>query len=187
MTGAGDLMRRWPPLRRLVWRAGRRLYCAARGEPRRNSIAVNGEAYVQQCVVAALAPGETLTAFDIGAYHGEWSLSLLDLLRAAGRGDARLRAFEPATGSRAQLRAALAAHPLGALVAVDAVALSDAAGRARFALMSENGGSNSLSAPDGEPPCGWLKVETCDLTSFCRREGIERIHSSNATRRGMIH
>lgn len=38
------------PLRRLAWRLGRRVYCAARGEPNQNPITTNGEAYVQACV-----------------------------------------------------------------------------------------------------------------------------------------
>lgn len=170
-----DLLRRSPLLRRLAWRAGRRLYCAARGEPRRNRIADNGEAYVQRCVVAALEPSERLTAFDIGAHEGEWSLSLLDALGAGGRAAASLRAFEPSPMTRARLGAALAAHPLGALVAIEEIAVSDARGSARLAVMCEQGGTNTLHAA-GEPPSGYVEVETCDLSAFCRRVGVDHIH-----------
>jgi FkbM family methyltransferase len=170
-----DLLRRSPLLRRLAWRAGRRLYCAARGELYRNRIAENGEAYVQRCAVAALAPRETLTAFDIGAHEGEWSLSLLEALVAGGRAAAVLRAFEPSAAARARLEAALAAHPLGALVAIEEIALSDAIGSARLAVMCEQGGTNTLHAA-GEPPGGFVEVETCDLSSYCRREGVNHVH-----------
>jgi hypothetical protein len=39
-------------LRRFLWRAGRALYCYARGEVT-NDIETNGEAYVQACVQQA--------------------------------------------------------------------------------------------------------------------------------------
>jgi hypothetical protein len=74
-----------PALRRWAWRAGRRLYCAARGEPRTNDIAANGEAYVQACVAAAVPIDTTLVAVDIGANRGAWSLSLLHALSAERR------------------------------------------------------------------------------------------------------
>lgn len=56
-----------PAVRRLVWRAGRRLCCAARGEAIGNSIAINGEAYVQRCAVRALGAQGKRVAFDVAA------------------------------------------------------------------------------------------------------------------------
>ena len=64
-------------LRRIVWRLGRKLYCTARGEGA-NQMDINGEAYVQERVLAAAKPGETLTVFDVGANLGEWTQSLID-------------------------------------------------------------------------------------------------------------
>lgn len=171
-----DLLRRSTVLRRLAWRAGRRLYCAARGEPRINRIADNGEAFVQRCVVAALPAEETPAIFDIGAHEGEWSVSLLDALAAVGRNAATLRAFEPAAAIRLQLRPALSAHPLGALVVIEEIAVSDRQGEARLAVIGGSGGANTLHASDAEPPVGWLDVATCDLSSYCRREGIDHLH-----------
>jgi hypothetical protein len=95
-----DLLPPPPPLRRLAWRLGRRLYCAARGEPSPNAIEANGEANLQRWVVQALPPAVTPVACDIGADVGDWSLSLLNALRAAGRDDARIFAFEPVPAAR---------------------------------------------------------------------------------------
>ncbi len=168
-----------PPFRRFAWRAGRRLYCAARGEPRRNAIATNGEAYVQRCVVAAIPHETPLTAFDIGANAGEWSLSLLDALKRAKRSDSALiHAFEPVPATRARLDAALAQNPLGHMVATHPLAASDTAGRARIAVMCADGGTNSLhpGTTAGEPPGGWVDVETIDLASYCGRRQIAHLH-----------
>lgn len=170
-------LRRLIDLRRLAWRAGRRLYCAARGEPRRNAITENGEAYVQRRVVAALPPGETLTAIDVGANQGDWSRTLLDALRASRRDMACIHAFEPVPATRERLRATLAAHPLGGLVLVEEAAVSDVAGRARIASMCPGGGIDSLHAASSEtPPGGWIEVETCNLASFFDSRNIGRAH-----------
>jgi hypothetical protein len=47
-----------------------------------------------------------------------------------------------------------------------------------MAIMSSTGGTNSLHFTDngGEPPGGWIGVETDTLTAFCTRNEIDRIH-----------
>jgi len=173
---ADSLLRRFPPLRRLAWRAGRRLYCAARGEPRQNAIATNGEAYLQRKVVAARR-GAPLAVMDIGANEGEWTLSLLDAIGAAAHdGPVAIHAFEPASATFDRLLARLEGRPAGACVTPRRLALSDSCGNARIALTSPGGGTNSLHAGSATPSGGFETVETVDLTECCRREGIDHLH-----------
>ena len=175
------------PLRRLGWRVGRRLYCAARGEPHRNAIASNGEAYVQACVVAALPATAALTALDIGANEGEWTLSLLDALSAAGRGSqgTRIRSFEPVPATLARLRSAVDRHELGRLVSLQPVALSDTAARVEMTIMSATGGTNTLHGGGDAPATGSrLEIQTITLDAFCAQEGIARIHLAKADTEG---
>jgi len=167
------LLRKVPPLRRLTWRVGRRLYCAARGEPRRNDIALNGEALVQRCIARAAGP---LVIFDIGANKGEWSLSMLDALAAAGVEDAALHVFEPVPETRGRLTQALAAHPLGRCAHIRALAASDSSGRAQMARMSEDGGVDTLHGDDTPPPCGFVETETVDLFTYFQRETVAHAH-----------
>src|SRR5207253_99422 len=89
--------------RRLAWRAGRRLYCLARGEIP-NAIQNNGEAYVQACVLKGTESfHDRLTVFDVGANVGEWTCSLLEMLPDSLVVTTRLLAFEPVPLTRAKL------------------------------------------------------------------------------------
>lgn len=78
--------------RRVAWRVGRRLYCAARGEGA-NRMAVNGESYVQGRLLAAA--DRPLTVLDVGANIGDWTQSLLDQHASRPEIDLRVFAFEP--------------------------------------------------------------------------------------------
>jgi len=164
------------PLRRFGWRLGRRLYCAARGEPHPNIIASNGEAYVQRCVAAAVLPN-ALTVCDIGANKGEWTLSLLDTLQKVRRSTERttVHIFEPVPSTLERLCANLARHPLQRVVQTHPLALSDKAGRAQMTIMNAEGTTNSLH--EGvEPPIGSVEVETVTLDELCSRLGISHLH-----------
>jgi FkbM family methyltransferase len=167
-------LRARPGMRRLLWRLARRLYCAARGEPARNEIAVNGEAALQRAVVAS-APVGPLVVCDVGANHGDWSLALLDVLAAARREDARIFAFEPIPVAQARLSRALARHPLGRLVEMETRGLSSAPGGARFAVMEDDSGTHSLHVGDAAPN-GWIDVALTDLASFAKERGIAHFH-----------
>jgi hypothetical protein len=147
-----DLLLAAPPRRRLAWGLGRRLYCAAREETWPNAIATNGEANLQRWVVQALPPAVTPLICDIGAYVGDWSLSLLDAMHAAGRVDARIFAFEPVPTAPMWFEAALAPHPLARLVETQACAVSDSCDKAKIAILGELGGVNTLSAETTAPP-----------------------------------
>lgn len=175
-----------PALRRLAWRLGRRLYCAARGEPLRNAIASNGEAWVQACVVRHVAPAERLVAFDIGANEGEWTRSLIATLPEARRTPeaARIEAFEPVPGTIRRLEAAIGATGAAAVARINRVALSDRPGRSAMAIMSETGGTNSLHGT-AEAGAGLvIEVETETLDAFCAANGIAHVHLAKSDTEG---
>src|SRR6056297_715058 len=90
-------------MRRLVWRLGRKLYCAARGEGA-NSIQSNGEAYVQRCVVRGADRNDEVVIFDVGANLGEWTASFIAEANAQRRTTFRLWAFEPSPETWTRLR-----------------------------------------------------------------------------------
>ena len=172
------ILTRTPSLRRIAWRAGRALYCAARGERVSQDIAADGEAYVQECVIRAVPLSTQLRVIDIGANQGDWTLSLLRLLPPERRHTVRIDCFEPVARTRERLRAALAAQERGELAEIHALAISDDSGPARMALMSESGGTNSIHF-DGSgraPPGGWVNVEKITLAAFFTGHGVRHVH-----------
>jgi FkbM family methyltransferase len=178
----------FPAVRSSVWRLGRRLYCAARGEPLANNIRTNGEAYVQACVAKAVPIETVLVAVDIGAYQGEWTLSLLKALPAERRrrGNIKLDLFEPIPTTVGQLRHTIANDQLGSKAQVHCLAMSDKSGEAFIAVMSETGGTNSLhfETAGGRPPGGWIPINTVTLSEFSRQHGIAHIHLAKCDTEG---
>lgn len=169
----GSLIDASPVARRLAWRVGRLLYRDARGEVRRNRPDVNGESYVQRAVIAATAAQRALTVLDIGANQGEWSRLVLEQLPAARRSPERLRmhAFEPVPSTRERLARTLSALSGGGLVQVEGIALSDVAGRAPMAILSDTGGTNTLQfdAALASSALATIEIETETLSQFCAR------------------
>lgn len=173
---------RWA--RRLAWRAGRRLYCHARGEVA-NAMASNGEAYVQGCVLRAceVVPGP-ITVFDIGANVGEWTRMLLDQTSGA-RGEAlKVYMFEPVPSTYTKLEKNVAA--MGKAVHTFQLALSDRASMDRMALLSETGGTNTLEFDDeiGANALGVIEIEKTTLATFCTDREITHIHLAKCDTEG---
>jgi FkbM family methyltransferase len=169
-----------PRLRRLAWRSGRKLYSCARGEPSRNNIRVNGEAYVQACVVRALLPEHSLCIADIGANQGDWTLSLLHAMAdyKATRNPHRIHLFEPVPATVERLRASLATADAKDWTAVHPLAVSDLPGTAPMGVMSATGGTNTLHAghATGASVGAWIGVEKITLADFWAQQGIVRMH-----------
>lgn len=178
----------FPAARRFTWRLGRRLYCAARGEPRKNNIGFNGEAYVQSCVARAVPIDTPLRVLDIGANQGEWTLSLLATLASerGAHGNVKIDLFEPTPTTTERLIRALADAGVGPLTEIHGLAISDSAGKVKLAVMSDTGGSNSLHFDRATcaPPGGWIDVETDTLADFCRRRAIGHIHLAKCDAEG---
>ncbi|MEK8049886.1 FkbM family methyltransferase [Ideonella sp. DXS22W] len=164
--------------RQLAYRIGRALYLGARGDIP-NDMTRNGETLVQRCVLQALAQSgpsaSSLVAFDVGANIGDWSLSLIELARQAGRQDHLiLHAFEPVPSTHRTLRGRL---PQGAAwLHLHEQAMSASSGTANIYVAADNAGTNSLHSGGSE---GDRQATTIRLTSgaeFCVAEGVQHVH-----------
>ena len=164
--------------RRIVWRLGRKLYRAARGETD-NRMATNGEAFVQRCVAAGTGkdvPGP-ITVLDIGANVGIWTSGLFPHLSAAQRESIRSYAFEPIPETFERLQKNLAELD-GAPPRPMQIAFSDEIGEAEMVVMQKLGGTNSLEfdASMASAAEDVVRVRKTILATFCDEEKIDRIH-----------
>jgi FkbM family methyltransferase len=176
----GQFLAMVPVLRRLVWRIGRRLYTTARGEQMSLEIETDGEAYLAKCVLNGVSSETTIQVLDIGANQGDWIRCLLAQIPAPCRTPNRVRidAFEPVPSTRNRLLKTLSEIDSNGLVKIHPLALSDQAGSASMAIMSETGGTNSLhfDGTGDDPPGGWITVQTETLFSFCNTQGLNHLH-----------
>jgi len=171
-------MRDLPFLRRTLWRAARRAYCAARSDLPSDDIAHNGEGRLQRDMVKLLA-GRTKQAvvFDVGANIGDWSVSLLDARRASSRPfSLKLHAFEPVPETHQSLLRALARHPDGACVTPVPMALSSRDGAAHIFSAGANQGTNSLHDDGLRPGRKALAIKLITADTYAKRHGIGEIH-----------
>lgn len=167
-------------MRRLAWRVSRRIYSQARGEEQQpDNFLLNGEGYLQQCVIRAMPTSGEVTFVDIGANRGDWTAFLLDALPQSrlSAGGVRIEAFEPAPLVLQDLRPRLAALDKSGVIKLHPIAISDEVGTARMAIMSEHGGTNSLSfdSETSRQALGVIDVEKTTLSDFCTRNRIGRL------------
>lgn len=162
-------------LRRLQWKLGRRLYMAARGEPRSNLPDSSDERYLQVAVLTAAGQGP-ITVLDVGANKGQWSSQLLRLAPDALRRRDRLHlhAFEPVPATREVYGRTLAGTLGGDCATLHPLALSDATGTAEIAIWGETAGTNTLSFDDTSVTRAQqvLTIETATLDAFLAAQGI---------------
>ena len=167
------------PLRRLQWKLGRRLYMAARGEPRSNLPDSSDERYVQASVLAATSDQEKLTVLDVGANKGQWSSQFLRLATEARRrpGSLALHAFEPVPATRELCEGTIAGTQGRECVFLHALALSDSAGIAPMAIWNETAGTNTLSFDDTSVTRAKrvLQIETQTLDAFLSAQEIDHV------------
>ncbi len=132
--------------RGLAWRLGRAIYMQARGEVE-NAIQHNGEAQLVRTVVSALATDKpALCLWDVGGNLGEWSQVAVEASAKSGVA-MRLDVFEPAPAAFEGLRARFS----GAIdVNIHPIALSDAPGAGKMAILAPTAGTNSLVASDSD-------------------------------------
>jgi FkbM family methyltransferase len=172
------LMRDMPFLRRTVWRAARRAYCAARSDLPDDDISRNGEGRLQQDVVRLLAARQQpAVVFDVGANIGTWSLSFLDARRALPSPfPLKLHAFEPVPGTHVSLLGGLASHPDGACVTPVPMALSSRDGIANIYSAGANQGTNSLHDDGLRPGRETLSIRLTTASAYAASQGIDEIH-----------
>ena len=162
--------------RRFLWRAGRHLYMLGRGEVD-NAIGTNGERYVQRCIMNRVGHSGPTTVFDVGANLGKWSRSLIEGTPIDERKSLRLYAFEPTPSIHKILISQLNDIKGDVQLKTVQLALSDEAGSSEFAVMSETGGTNSLSfdKTEGSRALKVLEVGKLTLDSFCAEHQIDHI------------
>ncbi len=163
--------------KRLAWRAGRKLYCAARGESNSAAVLLNGEAGIQARALAAIPIEVPFRAIDIGANQGDWTKSLLDqALATRPRGGLHIDAFEPVPATADRFDANLASVPVNEAVHLHRFAVSHCSKIGHLAVTSATGGTNTLH-PDGTTGEGtWCKVRLTSLDQFCSSNGVQHIH-----------
>jgi FkbM family methyltransferase len=168
-----------PSIRRLTWRLGRRLYCAARGEPNPNLPLQNGEIDLARRVISSVPATSPLTIVDVGANIGDWLRPVLDALPADRfqGSTTRVFAFEPVPETRAILSRNIAAHARDALVSVEACALSNEAGDAQMTTFDAGAGTHTLRTVSdaGGAATGLVSVKVSTLTNFARERGLSHI------------
>jgi len=164
-------------LRRLAWRLGRAIYCRARGEPVGHDITTDGEAYVQQRVIAATASAQRLSVIDIGANQGDWALPFLAALPPEQRTSDRIEIHlvEPVPATREKLKVRLSGAAAEGLIKIHPVAVSDVCGRAPMHVVAETGGRSSLLSGDVEAS-KTIEVETTTLAELFKTLGLARAH-----------
>ncbi len=174
-----------PAARRIAWRSSRRLYSIARGEEQRpDSFSINGEGYVQECAIHACAGSGAFAAVDVGANQGDWTVCLLERLPPGTR--ARIDLFEPAPRLADKLRVRLAGIDKSGVTKLHGAAVSDSPGTARLAIMSDHGGTNSLSfdADTAKQALAMVDVEKVTLSGFCDAEAIPHVHLAKCDAEG---
>jgi FkbM family methyltransferase len=155
------------PIESLLWRLGRKLYQHARGEGANDPLR-NGEYRLLDAVLAEAPAGQPLILLDVGAHLGDWSArALAGLGRYARRGE--VHAFEPTPSTREYLTRRFEGE---SRVKVRPLALSEREGSARFYVVGDLVGTNSLEdRRDGSP----IEVESTTVDAYLSSEGIEHV------------
>lgn len=173
--------------RRLVWRLGRKLYRAARGESN-NAMATNGESFLQRIVAerAARESAGPITVLDIGANVGIWTQFLFPILTEEQRSSIRSYAFEPVPETFEELARNMSSIAAEAKPVAMQVAFSDESGEAEMVVMHRLGGTNSLEfdASMASQAEEIVRVRKTTLGIFCGEEKIDRIHLAKVDTEG---
>ena len=167
-----------PRLRRAAWRAGRSLYCMARGEQRADDMRVDGELDLQRRAVEAHRADSRFVAFDVGANQGDWTLALIDAFRAKGNiANLDAHIFEPVPTTRERLATRLNAA-CAQNVRINAEAASDKAGALEMIITSDTGGTNSVVYDEvmAKQALGFVSVQVTTLDLYCSESGIGHIN-----------
>jgi FkbM family methyltransferase len=172
------MLQEMPFLRRTLWRAARKAYCAARSDLPDDDISRNGEARLQRDVLKLLgARNERAVIFDVGANIGAWTLSFLHGRQTlAPRLDFELHAFEPVPDTYRTLLASLEGNAERARVVPVPKALSSRTGTAHIYAAGTNSGTNSLHEDALRPGRAALTVELTTADAYAAERGIREIH-----------
>lgn len=155
-------------IRSLAWRLGRRLYCWARRDVSNNP-ETNGEYWLLESLISVSnLSGDTKILMDIGANQGNWTAharTVLDRLSKRGL----LHAFEPTQSTYTFLSNRFKSDDC---VKPNKIALSEHTGVAKFFVVGELAGTNSLHSAQGAVA---EKVQTQRLDDYLTASGLEKI------------
>jgi FkbM family methyltransferase len=159
-----------PLARQLIWRLGRKLYMAARGDEL-NEMPTRGELRLQRLLNDVVRPDSKIIAFDIGARIGDWSASLADIA-SARIGGFEIHAFEPVPDSRIKLQEALASKIAAGVVRVNEIALSNESKTATIYVPHFTGGTSTLHPDSSVKYEQALRVKTSTVDRYCSENAI---------------
>ena len=116
-----------------------------------------------------LRPG--MVFFDVGAYHGLFTLVAAKVLGKRGR----VIAFEPSPRELRRLRFHLRLNRLSGVEVVPSAVGSHNGARRFFVVRSEDTSMNSLQPPPIESTVEETTVGTVSLDQYCRENGIDAV------------
>lgn len=164
--------------RQRIFRLSRALYIYSRGDfP--NNMENNGEMLVQSYVISAWVKNHHISSnrivvFDVGSNIGEWSLSLIRLLKD-NKQHLDLYCFEPVPDTNATLKKNMEkvfdnAH-------IENMGLSSVMNEAQIYVSNENNcGTNSLHNDNSILARTSLKINLITASQYCNKKGLTHIH-----------
>lgn len=152
-------------LRSLIWRLGRKLYCAARRDTG-NDPQHNGEYWLMDLAMAGAASDAVM--LDVGANRGNWSARASNALVKKGI-TANIFAFEPAESTFNHLAVRFAKD---SNVKPVRSAMSDRAGETEFYVIADLAGTNSLHAISGARK---EKVIVSTVDDFLQKQELNQV------------
>ncbi len=159
-------------INRALYRLSRRLYTNTRLELGKNDIDINGEAWLQQQVLAHFKENE-LTIFDIGANIGDWTMSFLR--QCPSTISVNIHAFEPVSQTYTKLSKNLAnVSPTGQRVTLCQEAMSNSIGTTEIHTGVSLAGTNSLHSAAENIEGEIIQLTTID--QYCSLNNISSIH-----------
>lgn len=165
--------------KQLMWRLGRLLYLAARGDIG-NDILNNGELMVQRCVVDGWKLTHTaekkLVVLDVGANVGNWSAPLISYLAGADNfAPCDLHLFEPVPDTLESLQGRLSTIDKGTTLYFHQVALSSSKGSERIYLLGASG-INSIHPNKATEKVSSISIVKDTVSDFCSTNAIQKVH-----------
>lgn len=164
-----------PRVRRLAWRMGRALYCAARGDNLGYDIASNGEATLQQTIADMAPRGSVWTVLDVGANQGQWAASMIAAAARAGTDSGlTIVSVEPVPGTARMLQRAIDAHQSSTVWLLEEVAFSSRPKEVIIHVVEDGAGTNSVYSPNGpDVECeSAVTVAATTVDRYCQQSGL---------------
>ena len=169
------------PLRRLIWRTGRKIYLFARRE-RTNNFALNGEVDLLKAIFANLSrlrDHRVRQIFDIGANVGDWSKHALEFVdRSSVASPVIIHAFEPIPQTFQRLKQNLAKDVCAGRIVLNQLGLGEEPGSAVFRAIAESHGTNRIISEmltTVKAPDSFVTAKITSIDNYSAVRSIDRI------------